>query len=123
MKRFLVIVFLGLNLLGYSQGNLQFNQALLINATANNSTQWTVPAGKVWKLESMGVNASAVYVYFNGTMAFEYWGATGSTGNNGYARSADSSPLWLPAGTVVGHYSNATTAYRWFSILEFNIVP
>ena len=53
MKRFLFIVFLGLNLLGYSQGNLQFNQALLLNATANNSTQWTVPAGKVWKLESV----------------------------------------------------------------------
>ncbi|MFN4911774.1 MAG: hypothetical protein ACK444_07495 [Flavobacteriales bacterium] len=123
MKKLTLILFFFVSFLCKAQGNLQFNQALLLSATANNSTQWTVPAGKVWKLESMGVNASAVYVYFNGTMAFEYWGATGSTGNNGYARSADSSPLWLPAGTVVGHYSNATTAYRWFSILEFNIVP
>jgi hypothetical protein len=114
----LVLFFLG----SYNaQGNLQFNQVLLLSASANNTAQWTVPLGKVWKIESMGGNAACVYVYLNNQMAFEHSGPVVSSG--GYYRHSASSPIWLPEGTVLGHSACSSTAYRWFSILEFNIVP
>jgi hypothetical protein len=123
MKNLLFIAFLFLMGTFKAQGNLQLNQVLLLSASANSTAQWTVPAGKAWKLESMAINSSSCYVYLNGNMAFEYVGLTGSTGVNGFVRHTQSSPLWLPAGTVFGHFSNVANAYRWFSIIEFNIVP
>ena len=121
MKTFLfllVLIFLG----SYNaQGNLQFNQVLLLSASSNNTAQWTVPLGKVWKIESMGGNAACVYVYLNNQMAFEHSGPVVSSG--GYYRHSASSPIWLPEGTVLGHSACTSSAYRWFSVLEFNIVP
>ena len=114
----LVLFFFGLF---NAQGNLQFNQVLLLSASANNTAQWTVPLGKVWKIESLGGYAACVYVYLNNQMAFEHSGPVVSSG--GYYRHSASSPIWLPAGTVLGHSACTSAAYRWFSILEFNIVP
>jgi hypothetical protein len=104
-----------------AQGNLQFNQVLLLSASANNTAQWTVPLGKVWKIESMGGYAACVYVYLNNQVAFEHSGPVVSSG--GYYRHSASSPIWLPEGTVLGHSACTSSAYRWFSVLEFNIVP
>jgi hypothetical protein len=47
MKKLYLILFVLLNQLAYAQGNLQFNQVKLVTALE------TVPAGKVWKIESV----------------------------------------------------------------------
>jgi beta-galactosidase/beta-glucuronidase len=122
MKTFLfllVLFFLG----SYdAQGNLQFNQVLLLNAASNNSTQWTVPAGKTWKIEAMGTYTSTMYVYLNNNIAFEFIGDFNNN-NGAYYRGSDAPAIWLPAGTVLGHFTNNASAFRWFSIIEFNIIP
>jgi hypothetical protein len=122
MKKSIIIVFLLLSLRLFSQGNLQFNQVLLLNATANNTSQWTVPAGKTWKIETMGSYSSTMYVYLNNSMAFEY---IGDFNNNfgAYYRGSDAPALWIPSGTVLGHSSSNASAFRYFSVLEFNIIP
>jgi hypothetical protein len=104
-----------------AQGNLQFNQVLLLNATANNTAQWTVPAGKTWKIETMGSYSVTMFVYLNNSIAFEY---IGDFNNNqgSYYRGSDAGAIWLPAGTILGH-SSSNGAFRWFSVLEFNIIP
>jgi beta-galactosidase/beta-glucuronidase len=122
MKKSIIIVFLLLSLRLFSQGNLQFNQVLLLNATANNTSQWTVPAGKTWKIETMGSYSSTMYVYLNNSMAFEY---IGDFNNNfgAYYRGSDAPAVWIPSGTVLGHSSSNASAFRYFSVLEFNIIP
>ena len=122
MKYSIIIIFLfALNTL-YSQGNLQFNQVLLLSATSNNASQWSVPVGKVWKIEALGGFSAYTYVYLNNQIAFEHNGPVSST-SGGYYRHSASSPIWLPEGTILGHVSGNSSAYRWFSIIEFNIVP
>jgi len=122
MKTFLFVLVLFILGSYNAQGNLQFNQVLLLNATANNTAQWTVPAGKTWKIETMGSYSSTMYVYLNNSIAFEY---IGDYNNNfgAYYRGSDAPALWIPSGTVLGHSSSNGSAFRYFSILEFNIVP
>ncbi len=122
MKYSIVIIFLfALNNFN-AQGNLQFNQALYLSANTDNTTQWTVPAGKVWKIEAVGVYSSTLTVYFNGATSFIYGGAYSNSSPSGYYRNADASPIWLPSGSVLGQ-SCGCGGNRWFSILEFNVVP
>jgi hypothetical protein len=122
MKTFLLLLVLVFFGSFNAQGNLQYNQTLLLNASINGASQWTVPAGKTWKIESMGCYATTMYVYLNNSIAFEY---IGDFNNNfgAYYRGADAGAIWLPAGTILGHSSSNASAFRWFSILEFNIIP
>ena len=50
MKTLYIALFILLNHLAFAQGNLQFNQVKLVTALE------TVPAGKVWKIESVIYN-------------------------------------------------------------------
>lgn len=60
MKTVLMVALsLALGYAAQAQGNLQFNQVLYLSSNADNQTQWTVPAGKVWKMESVGVASSS----------------------------------------------------------------
>lgn len=122
MRFYLVIIFLNCIFLSFAQGNLQFNQVLLLSATSNNSAQWSVPAGKVWKIEALGAHSPYTYVYLNNQLAYEHNGTIAST-SGGYYRHSASSPIWLPEGTTLGHNSAGTNTFRWFSIIEFNIIP
>jgi len=121
MKYSIIIIFLFALNNFTAQGNLQFNQVLLLSATTNNAAQWSVPVGKVWKIEALGGFSAYTYVYLNNQIAFEHNGPTVSSG--GYYRHSASSPIWLPEGTILGHVSGNGSAFRWFSIIEFNIVP
>lgn len=122
MKIFFGLLFIFFMNFFQAQGNLQFNQTLLLNASSNSTAQWTVPAGKTWKVESMGCYAPTLFVYLNNSIAFEY---IGDFNNNqgAYYRGPDAGAIWLPAGTILGHSSNNASAFRWFSVLEFNIIP
>ena len=108
-----------------AQGNLQFNQVLLVTSTQ------TVPSGKVWKVE----NAIATHllascstdplhsIVVNGFSATITQG--GQVGFDGYCfgwrglASVTEFPLWLPAGTTLAAGSNVNA----LSVIEFNIVP
>jgi hypothetical protein len=125
MKTFLfvfVLFFLG----SYNaQGNLQFNQALLLSTNqASNELLGTVPVGKVWKVEGFGSGnsgASECGWSFDGTNA-AFRSGNVYLGGSAYQSSNSTSTFWLPAGTTI--YSlNCASNYRWMSIIEFNIVP
>jgi len=122
MRNFLFLLFLIISLSFTAQGNLQFNQVIYFSANADNTTQWTVPVGKVWKIEAVGVYSSTLTVYINGTASFIYAGAYSNSSPSGYYRNADASPIWLPGGSILGQ-SCGCGNNRWFSILEFNVVP
>lgn len=122
MKNLLFLFFFLISLSFTAQGNLQFNQVVYLSGSADNTTQWTVPAGKVWKIEAVGVYSGALTVYINGVMSFIYAGAYSNSSPSGYYRNADASPIWLPSGSVLGQ-SCGCGGNRWFSILEFNVIP
>ena len=108
-----------------AQGNLQFNQALLLSTNqASNVLLGTVPVGKVWKVEGFGSGnsgASECGWSFDGTNA-AFRSGNVYLGGSAYQTSNSTSTFWLPAGTTV--YSlNCASNYRWISIIEFNIVP
>lgn len=122
MRNLLFFLFLFFSLSFTAQGNLQFNQVVYLSANTDNTTQWTVPVGKVWKIEAVGVYSSTLTVYLNGTASFIYVGAYSNSSPYGYYRNADASPIWLPSGSILGQ-SCGCGGNRWFSILEFNVVP
>ena len=124
MKQSIIIVFLFLSLRFFAQGNLQFNQALLLSTTqASNVLLGTVPPGKVWKIEGFGTAADGYYEcrfsYDGSNVAFR----AGSVHIYGsaYSYAGEAKGSWLPAGTTL--YSLGCNYYRWVSIMEFNIVP
>ena len=143
-KRILFISLITIVQFTYAQGDLQFNQVLSYtgsvscntgNCGANSPSSYTVPAGKVWKLESAGYNSNKVSGYFsqayliiNGTGA--YGGIMNQGSEAAYSGKLISSPVWLKAGDVLswGMNSNSGTGGTFsvsmhLSIIEFNIVP
>ena len=112
-----------------AQGNLQFNQIVTVGTTS-----LTVPAGKVWKVESytesevtFNINYSSGCVnsnyhrplvinnnnyYFFGNMA------TASSGAN-YITTGNKLPIWLKPGDQIRTVCSSDFA----SVIEFNVVP
>lgn len=112
-----------------AQGNLQFNQIVTVGTTS-----LTVPAGKVWKVESysesevtFNSNYSSGCVnsnyhrplvinnnnyYFFGNMA------TASSGAN-YITTGNKLPIWLKPGDQIRTVCSSDFA----SVIEFNVVP
>lgn len=123
-----------------AQANLQFNQVKLIKlsyVTPNSNSYQvydqviTVPAGKVWKIESVIGSAQGgtsnyvsptTSVILDGVILSFY---SSSTGNY----QAAAFPIWLPEGSyTLGLVSSAsvttgTTITGRFSAIEFNVVP
>lgn len=98
-----------------AQGNLQFNQVFTYNGfmgQCEDGTTWTVPSGKVWKLEHF----TSTWLIINGGRA------ANSDHNNG--------AIWLKPGDTVKYSAaaygscccGAQTNYV-ISIIEFNVVP
>jgi len=125
MRTFILFILLISIETSLAQGNLQFNQALLLSTNqASNVLLGTVPAGKVWKVEGFGSGnsgASDCAWSFDGTNA-AFRSGNVYVGGTAYQISNSTSTFWLPSGTTV--YSlNCASNYRWVSIIEFNIVP
>jgi len=119
-----------LSLHANAQGNLQFNQVKLV------TIQETVPAGKVWKLESAPYKIDAVGTLGNYTSAspgVEYVQTIYVNGNALFVQAIryyDGSwhlfsgptcqfPLWLPEGSTL----SAGAGVQFISVLEFNVLP
>lgn len=146
MKNILLILAIAFSSASFGQGNLQFNQVLGIDMTGTSAagghivvqtSTITVPAGKVWKIES----ANCRIAYTNSAILY------GSSANNRLimtvdnvavchvapANSSESGltelPMWLPAGTynieLVAYISSAFahTFYGKATVIEFNVVP
>lgn len=131
MSRILSFLFLIFTLSIWSQGNLQFNQVKLV------SSQETVPAGKVWKIENIlpsvrptttswgnatvdfiiNINNQAVY-YLSSESKGNLYG-NGTTGIAAITAGIGNSPLWIPAGTLLSAGTNVFS----ISVIEFNIIP
>jgi hypothetical protein len=130
-----------------AQGNLQFNQVLnpsisAVSLSATNpvqSSNITIPNGKVWKVENA---AYARYSNGNTTFPLFYWG--GNTNVTFYLDDfllstflatngvfvEPSFPIWLNSGEHIlrivnnggGNYSGVTYQGT-LSVIEFNVVP
>jgi hypothetical protein len=130
---FLVLVFIVFSGGFLAQGNLQFNQVKLV------TNQETVPAGKVWKIESVIYNipeTASGYQSTNGGCSYAYYESTAivvggtptkvgqgtlpaSYSNLAYTHSYTMLPLWIPAGTTL----SGGTCLNKISVIEFNIIP
>jgi len=122
----------------HAQGNLQFNQVLLLTATG------TVPAAKVWKVESVlsnstlaannnnspSINTVSLDVIVDGitvTIERSSVGIASQTGSAGVMRAywgyasggVTRLPFWLPAGSSLSPSTNA----MGISVIEFNVLP
>lgn len=115
-----------------AQTSMQFSQALLV------STSQTVPAGMIWKVESVisssqlapglpynsnGGATKSVIILINGLNAYiKSWDEKNYVNGGAYSAASGTVtdlPLWLPAGTTLEASSNAL----YISVLEFKIVP
>ena len=103
----------------FAQGNLQFNQVIVVDLAINGTSTINVPAGKVWKIEAAGNgsgNSSGIVLRNSSVVAIAIFGtsATAATSNL---------PFWLSSG-FTGSFLNGNGAYRGaLSIIEFNVVP
>ena len=137
-----IVTFISLFLCGlsYSQGNLQFNQVKIVS---NTDASQTVPAGKVWKIESVFSEGGDTYpldgngstqTYFSScgipSFYFKNYGRYLSINNIPVSfgiHSAGSQmtnlPVWLPSGTTICTCIPSYICARGYSVIEFNIVP
>jgi hypothetical protein len=111
MKKIVVIALFFVATTSFAQGNLQFNQVLTYSGTSTASPNWTVPAGKVWKIETVNM------VNFTGSSTF-------IVNNNTVLYNMNSTlPIWLKPGDNC-KFSMTSNINPWFvSIIEFNIIP
>ena len=125
MRNLFLLVSVLFNFVLFAQGNLQFNQVLLLSTSQNSSILLgTVPAGKTWKIEGYGTNLTSYNscdFSFNGVEPAFRAGTTNIYQNN-YAYVSSTQQFWLPAGTPLHAIAcNGAVGYRWVSIIEFNI--
>jgi len=149
MKKLLNIFFLFFSLQTFAEGNLQFNQVLTYSGTINcgqASPTWTVPAGKVWKIEyrstvsgnpnfdnSQGVSGPYGPLFsLNGVKVSDTHFPSNSQPTNSWGLTADTNlPMWLKSGDQIQFSNNALLGncsdylkYNYaISILEYNIIP
>ena len=138
---FLCCFFLYLN--GFSQGNLQLNQVLNLSFTSNGNN-YSVPAGKVWKIESVftagdqdvyGVQTSGTNLTLFAACSVPsfYYQYSGrylainaipiSFGIHSAGEQMTNLPIWVPAGSTICTCTNSALCAKGYSAIEFNIVP
>lgn len=131
MKFLFALVLALLSFVGLGQYNLQLNQVVLVSNTLQ-----TVPAGKVWKVESymqagiaapdmIEVGGSCAYsdrhhpMIVNGQTYFLINGSPGHGSSGTFLAASNILPMWLPAGATL----RTACAKDVLSVIEFNLVP
>ena len=107
-----------------AQGTLQFNQVLNLEISCCSPVSFTVPAGRVWKIESATYRSYAypVRIYsINGNTTNGYICNYEYGGNNIYPVVL---PFWVASGTSIA-FSHGSSAgdKAYVSVIEFNIIP
>lgn len=106
---FIAVCFISMQL--SAQGNLQFNQVLSLDASSAGNPV-TVPAGKVWKIESVAFSSNNAYFQIQ-------WGGVNYFVLNNTTPYANL-PYWLPSNESISLVANVNAKV---SIIEFNVVP
>ncbi len=131
MKFLFALILALLSSVGFGQYNLQLNQVVLVSNTLQ-----TVPAGKVWKVESymqagiaapdmIEVGGSCAYsdrhhpMIVNGQTYFLINGSPGHGSSGTFLAASNILPMWLPAGATL----RTACAKDVLSVIEFNLVP
>jgi hypothetical protein len=126
MKKILTIAIVLFSMASYAQGNLQFNRVRTYTGI-NNTTFDTVPKGKLWKIESMGISGGRDFsnsltgcltinnaCYSNVAREINYGN------NNVISLSVIKETIWLQSGDYLG-WAGAARSYV-VSIIEYNII-
>jgi hypothetical protein len=119
---FTAIFLFGFSQTSFAQGNLQFNQVIFYDIPFGSTQPFTVPPGKVWKVESVGATSSSCVVWLQNS-------AGQAIGNLYYVSSSNyqpAYPIWFPtnhSGFFAYNINNCTGARAYVSIIEFNVVP
>ena len=133
-KIFSIILLLAIFSVVKAQGNLQFNRVFLVEHSfivpinilgPFSEISFTVPAGKVWKVESVMANL------YNSNGSLSTSMAVMINNKSLYHIGVMASfPIWLPEGTYtlrLAYTSNTgltnNTAYGGISGIEFNVIP
>ena len=130
MKKIIFSIFFSITMLVVNgQGNLQFNQIVIVS-----SVNQTVPAGKVWKLESYQqeyvsitnnfpapscVTLDRQRPYYIDNIYYYNIGDLASGGSYIYNVPKNNFPIWLKASQTV----RTSCSGDFISIIEFNIIP
>ena len=120
-KYFILLAFVLTTFICKAQSNLQLSQVLTYNGTLNqnqSSPTWTVPNGKVWKVEARTSDCLKI----NGS----WYTGTSNFANNGYmyGSTSQSFPIWLKSGDNIWYQNGNATVNGldyFISILEFNL--
>ena len=125
-KNQLILILLTLSFNCFSQTNLQFNRVVFQSGSLTGSnyyqtTSFTVPVGKVWKLEKYTRNK----LYVNNNLIQDTYYSEAGGGGYPVPVTIDNSPLWLNEGdTIYFIFSygccNPVNVSWYFSALEFN---
>ena len=141
MKKILISITLLLLVNFVNAQNLQFGQVKIIS---NTDPPQLVPAGKVWKIESVisdgGQDSYPVqtsgatqsffsacgapsfyYLYYGKYLAINSLPIRFGIHSSGEVMT--SLPLWVPAGSTICMCTNSAYCARGYSVIEFNIVP
>lgn len=122
MKRAIIGIAFGLVLLSFGNvsaqvgTSMQFNQVVLLEFNSGPSPIYTVPAGKIWKIESAGTRCGVEILSVNGNTN----GGGVDIGESIYEARL---PLWLPENTTIGFDGGCGGEWSFVSIIEFTVVP
>jgi hypothetical protein len=99
---------------------LQFTKVILYDIAANGTQSITVPAGKIWKIESVSLGSSgsapAVFLKNSSAQNIAFFASPASTASASF-------PFWLPA-AFTGSLVNNSASYRCsVSITEYTRTP
>lgn len=127
MKGFYLLFFILGFLSVKAQGTLQFNQVLTLESSTSSCTVcWTVPAGKVWKVEMASSNSdSPISVLVNNRELGYLTGHAYATSSTSYwgARWGMHFPFWLQGNATLGFSGAGTSKNTTFFVIEFNVIP
>ena len=101
--------------------SLAFSRVINYNLASGTPQAFTVPAGKVWKVESAGLNyagSSQLYLRSSAGVSISVLVWTNSSAQPFYNTAF---PLWLEAAYAGQFYTAGSTGI--VSIIEFTIVP
>jgi len=98
-----------------AQGNLQFNQVLNLSFTSN-GTNFSVPVGKVWKIEEVAMSSYSAFL----TMTVAGQQVFLKNTNSSYGYAFESFPYWVSGGQNI-FFSGTHGGVA--SVIEFNVVP
>ncbi len=134
MKTIVYLIIFIFSSIGFSQGNLQFNQVVTEMKTTNFSgvggavlsTTFTVPTGKVWKVEGLYQNVANNIGALSGPSSYI---VNNLNPNHLLKTYTDNNILWLPSGNYqiryywgCGSTNCSGTVYNTINSIEFNVV-